>query len=63
MRLLNEPPAYHEFRSKKTNAKPTTGVLGPIKLVQHIEKFSTTPDYDKRVIFIINKIRKLEESM
>jgi uncharacterized FlgJ-related protein len=63
MRILNEHPAYAEFREVRKQMQATTGVLDPIELVKHIEKFSTTPDYDKRVIFIINKIRKLEENM
>ena len=63
MRLLNEHPAYEEFRKVRTEMLATDGILDPIELVKHIDKFSTTPDYDKRVIFIINKIRKLEENM
>ena len=62
MRILNEHYVY-EFREVRKQMQATTGVLDPIELVKHIEKFSTTPDYDKRVIFIINKIRKLEENM
>lgn len=63
MRLLNEHPAYENFRKVRTEMLATDGILDPIELVKHIDKFSTTPDYDKRVIFIINKIRKLEENM
>ena len=63
MRLLNEHPAYEDFRKVRTEMLATDGILDPIELVKHIDKFSTTPDYDKRVIFIINKIRKLEENM
>ena len=51
--------AYEEFREVRKQMLATT-VLDPIELVKHIDKFSTTPDYDKRVIFIINKIRKLD---
>ncbi len=36
--------------------------LDPIALIKTLDKFSTTADYDKRVIRIINKIRKLEET-
>ena len=63
MRLLNEHPAYEDFRKVRTEMLARDGYLDPLVLVQHIKKFSTTPDYDKRVIFIINKIRKLEENM
>ena len=34
----------------------------PIKLIKKLDNFSTTPDYDKRVIRIIKKIRKLEDT-
>ena len=34
--------------------------LDPIVLIKTLDKFSTTADYDQRVIRIINKIRKLE---
>ena len=63
MRLLNEHPAYENFRKVRTEMLARDGYLDPLVLVQHIKKFSTTPDYDKRVIFIIKKIRKLEENM
>ena len=31
------------------------------KLIKTLDKFSTTADYDQRVIRMIKKIRKLEE--
>ena len=55
MRLLNEHPAYEDFRKVRTEMLARDGYLDPLVLVQHIKKFSTTPDYDKRVIFIIKK--------
>ena len=36
--------------------------LDPIALIRTLDKFSTTADYDKRVIRIINKVRKLEDT-
>jgi len=56
VRLLNEHPAYKEFRElrEKTN--------DPIKLIKTLDAFSTTADYDQRVIRIIKKIRKLEDT-
>jgi uncharacterized FlgJ-related protein len=36
--------------------------LDSIQLIKTLDKFSTTADYDKRVIRMIKKIRKLEES-
>jgi len=56
VRLLNEHQAYVKFRE----ARKTTN--DPIVLIKTLDKFSTTADYDKRVIRIINKIRKLEET-
>ena len=35
--------------------------LDSIVLIRTLDKFSTTPDYDKRVIRMIKRIRKLEE--
>ena len=56
VRLLNEHPAYKEFRElrEKTN--------DPIKLIKTLDAISTTADYDQRVIRIIKKIRKLEDT-
>ena len=34
----------------------------PIKLIKTLDAFSTTADYDQRVIRIIKKIRKLEDT-
>ena len=55
VRLLNEHPAYEDFRvlRLKTN--------DPIQLIKTLDKFSTTKDYDVRVIRMIKKIRKIEE--
>ena len=55
VRLLNEHPAYEDFRvlRLKTN--------DPIQLIKTLDKFSTTKDYDARVIRMIKKIRKIEE--
>ena len=55
VRLLNEHPAYEEFRQLRERTKD------PIQLIKTLDKFSTTPDYDKRVIRMIKKIRKIEE--
>ena len=56
VRLLNEHTAYKEFRVLREKTKD------PIQLIKTLDKFSTTPDYDKRVIRIIKKIRKLEDT-
>ena len=55
IRLLNEHPAYEDFRKLRLKTND------PIKLIKTLDKFSTTIDYHKRVIRVINEIRKLEE--
>jgi len=56
VRLLNEHNAYEDFRALREKTQD------PIKLIKTLDKFSTTKDYDKRVIRIIKKIRKLEDT-
>ena len=56
VRLLNEHNAYEDFRKMRESTQD------PIKLIKTLDKFSTTADYDKRVIRIIKKIRKLEDT-
>ena len=56
VRLLHEHQAYVKFREARKTSND------PIVLIKTLDKFSTTADYDKRVIRIINKIRKLEET-
>jgi len=56
VRLLNEHPAYKEFRELREKTQD------PLKLIKTLDAFSTTPDYDQRVIRIIKKIRKLEDT-
>ena len=53
--LLNNHSAYEDFRKLRLKTND------PIALIKTLDKFSTTPDYDKRVIRMIKKIRKLEE--
>ena len=55
VRLLNEHPAYEDFRALRLKTNDST------LLIKTLDKFSTTPDYDQRVIRMILKIRKLEE--
>ena len=61
IRLLNEHPAYKDFREARTNFHVKNLEPDPLILIQNIDKFSTTADYDKRVRRIIVKVRKLEE--
>lgn len=61
VRLLNEHRAYKEFRTLRTQMLVDNQPLDPIRLIKKLDNFSTTVDYDQRVIRIINKIRKLED--
>jgi len=56
VRLLNEHNAYEDFRKLREKTQD------PLKLIKTLDAFSTTPDYDQRVIRIIKKIRKLEDT-
>ena len=53
--LLNNHSAYEKFRKLRLTTNDST------LLIKTLDKFSTTADYDKRVIRMIKKIRKLEE--
>ena len=61
IRLLNEHPAYEDFRKARTEFHVRNLEPDPLILIQNIDKFSTTADYDKRVKRIIVKVRELEE--
>ena len=61
IRLLNEHPAYKEFRVKRQNMLDKNKPLDSFVLIKTLDAFSTTKDYDKRVIRMINKIRQLEK--
>ena len=61
IRLLNEHPAYEKFREARTQFHIRNQNPDPLVLIQNIDKFSTTADYDKRVKRIIVKVRELEE--
>ena len=53
--LLNNHSAYKKFRELRKTTNDS------MKLIKTLDKFSTTVDYDQRVIRMIKKIRKLEE--
>ena len=61
IRLLNEHPAYEDFRKAREKFHVRNLDPDPLVLIQNIDKFSTTADYDQRVRRIIVKVRKLEE--
>ena len=60
IRLLNEHSAYKEFRVKRQLMLDKNKPLDSFVLIKTLDAFSTTKDYDKRVIRMINKIKKLE---
>ena len=62
VRLLNNHNAYKEFRVLRQKMLDKNQQLDSIQLIKTLDKFSTTADYDKRVIRMIKKIRKLEEN-
>jgi len=53
--LLNNHSAYENFRTLREQTKDS------MRLIKTLDKFSTTEDYDKRVIRMIKLIRKMEE--
>ena len=61
VRLLNEHNAYKEFREMRSLMLSKNQQLDSFKLIKTLDKFSTTKDYDQRVIRMIKRIRKLEE--
>ena len=60
IRLLNEHKAYKEFRELRAKMIEKGEQLDPIILIATLDRFSTTEDYDKRVIRIIKKVRDME---
>lgn len=62
IRLLNEHPAYEDFRAVRKQYFIRNVDPDPLQLIKNIDKFSTTKDYDVRVSRIINKIRELEST-
>jgi Bax protein len=62
VRLLNNHNAYKEFRVLRQKMLDKNQQLDSVQLIKTLDKFSTTADYDKRVIRMIKKIRKLEEN-
>ena len=59
--LLNNHHAYEEFRDIRRRMILWDQQLDSIKLVRTLKNYSTTDDYAKRVIYIIEKIRKQEQ--
>ena len=59
IRLLNEHPAYEEFRVLRKKLLKDGEKLDAKALVKTLDKFSTTEDYDKRVINIMGKVEEV----
>ena len=59
IRLLNEHPAYKEFRELRAKLLQDGELLDAKALVKTLDKFSTTEDYDQRVINIMGKVEKV----
>ena len=58
IRLLNEHPAYEDFRIMRAKMLATNQPLDSIKLIKTLKAFSTTTDYASRVINMMSKIEK-----
>ena len=58
IRLLNEHPAYEDFRTMRTKMLATNKPLDSKKLIKTLKAFSTTEDYALRVINMMSKIEK-----
>jgi len=63
VRILNNHPAYEEFRKLRTKQLVLNNKMDGIELIKTLTKFSTTPDYAERVIRIIERVRKLENTV
>ena len=58
IRLLNEHPAYEDFRIMRAKMLATNQPLDSVKLIKTLKAFSTTTDYASRVINMMSKIEK-----
>ena len=58
IRLLNEHPAYEDFRIMRAKMLATNQPLDSKKLIKTLKAFSTTEDYALRVINMMSKIEK-----
>ena len=59
IRLLNEHPAYEDFRTLRAKMIKNKKPLDATKLIKTLDAFSTTEDYDKRVIRVIGEIKEV----
>jgi len=61
--LLNNHPAYEEFRDKRESMSFLGRQLDSKVLIKTLKAYSTTPDYAERVNYIIDKIREQEQKV
>jgi uncharacterized FlgJ-related protein len=59
IRLLNEHPAYEDFRKMRAQMLATNQKLDSKKLIKTLKAFSTTENYAERVINSMSKIEKV----
>lgn len=62
IRLLNEHPAYEDFRNMRATMWAKNQELDSTKLIKTLKAFSTTTDYAERVINMMSKIEKVQSS-
>tara|TARA_B100000963_G_scaffold75516_1_gene63662 strand:- start:1004 stop:1696 length:693 start_codon:yes stop_codon:yes gene_type:complete len=62
IRLLNEHPAYEDFRKMRAKMWAKNQKLDSKKLIKTLTAFSTTTDYAERVINMMSKIEKVNSS-
>ena len=62
IRLLNEHPAYEDFRNMRATMWAKNQKLDSLKLIKTLKAFSTTTDYAERVINMMSKIEKVQSS-
>ena len=60
VKLLNNHPAYEEFREVRTKMLVLGQPLDPKVLIKTLKAYSTTADYAERVNYIIDSIREQE---
>ena len=62
VKLLNNHPAYEEFREVRTKMLFLGQPLDPKVLIKTLKAYSTTADYAERVNYIVDSIREQEEA-
>ena len=61
--MLNEHPAYEDFRKLRKVMLDKNQSLDAIRLIKTLDKFSETQDYDKRTTRMILKVREMEKNL